>query len=170
MLFGLLYFTSLSPTPEINTGNITPSETASEAYANALDAPWWRGDVSIDSVRSPCKRHCLQRRPCGDHVRPRCVHTVSLRHCRKPHCTVTVLLLRTYGVVTALIQNAVGTPSHGARHAQSVRRGIASKETPLPPPAAPSTGWVTTMWGTMSSVCQSWGVETRGLGQEPHIW
>ena len=32
-----LYFSSLSPAPEINTGNFAPAETTSEAYYNVGD-------------------------------------------------------------------------------------------------------------------------------------
>ena len=70
----------------------------------------------------------IWRRSCGDHMRPHCVRTASSWRPRKPHCAVTALPLRTHCVHTALIQIAVGTPSHGAHfvHAQSGRRGMAS--------------------------------------------
>ena len=64
----------------------------------------------------------------GDHMRPHCVRTASSWRPRRPHCAVTALPLRTHGIHTALIQIAVGTPSHGAHfvHAQSARHGMAS--------------------------------------------
>ena len=64
----------------------------------------------------------------GHHMRPRCVRTASSRRSWRHHCAVTALPLRTHGVFTALIQIAVGTPSHGAHfvHVQSARRGMAS--------------------------------------------
>ena len=57
-----------------------------------------------------------------------CVPAACARRPRRPHCAVTALPLRTHCVHTALIQIAVGTPSHGAHfvHAQSARRGMAS--------------------------------------------
>ena len=36
-----LYFSSLSPAPEINTGNFAPAETTSEASCS--DFTWWYG-------------------------------------------------------------------------------------------------------------------------------
>ena len=70
----------------------------------------------------------IWRRSRGDHMRPHCVRTASSWRPRRPHCAVTALPLRTHCVHTALIQIAVGTPSHGAHfvHAQSARRGMAS--------------------------------------------
>ena len=72
-------------------------------------------------------------------MRPHCVRTASSWRPRRPHCAVTALPLRTHGVHTALIQIAVGTPSHGAHfvHAQSARRGMASWETPRRPVEMP---------------------------------
>ena len=57
----------------------------------------------------------IWRRSCGDHMGPRCVRTASWWRPRRPHCAVTALPLRTHCVHTALIQIAVGTPSHGAK-------------------------------------------------------
>ena len=55
-----------------------------------------RTAITVSAVRSPRKRHWLQRCSCGDHVHPICVHTASLWPSRKPHCTVTALLMWTY--------------------------------------------------------------------------
>ena len=80
-----------------------------------------RSDISIDSVRAPRKRHHLERRSCG-------VPAACTRRPRGAQGDLTALLLRRSCVATALIQIAVGTPSHCAHfvHAQNARRGMAS--------------------------------------------
>ena len=60
----------------------------------------------------------IWRRSCGDHMRPHCIRTASSWRPRRLHCAVTALPLWTHCVHTALIQIAVGTPSHGAHFVQ----------------------------------------------------
>ena len=96
--------------------------------ANAVDVPWGRSRDTVTSPYTLWGRRANATAYSGDHVRPCCVHMASSWHSRRPHCAVTALPLRTQGVPTALIQIAVGKPSHGAHfvHAQNARHGMAS--------------------------------------------
>ena len=63
-----------------------------------MQTPWARReDVSIDSVRSPCKRHRLQRRPCASSLRAHGVPVALWETSLRCYCAVTATPRRSYG-------------------------------------------------------------------------
>ena len=101
--------------------------------AHGIDAPSGCGGDAVTSPYSPCGLHANAIAYSGVLVAIICVPTGCTWHPRRALGDPTaLLLLRSHRVLMALIQIAMGTPSYGTHfvHAQSVRRGMASYETP----------------------------------------